>query len=364
MLHKPWVRYAIWSGIALVGVALLIILRSVLAPVLIALAVAYVCDPIIDRMEARKIPRTWGIVILLSVVGVIFLGVALYIIPKLIDQIRELTDALPEYVARLKEKWPEVQAYKDAHQEDYDQIVAWLMEQGKTHGTTLLKSVSLGVAASFRSMGTFFGRLVGLLIIPVLAFYLLRDFDIIRFKALDLVPERHREAVRDLFTELDQALGSFIKGQLTVAIILAIFYSVGLTICRCPASLLIGCIAGFANLVPYLGIALGFIPAVLLTQLAGNPIGFVIGAGLVFIAGQMLEGLVITPKVVGESVGLHPVVVMLALMVGGTYFGIVGMLLALPVAAVLLVIVRRGFSVYLQSSLYRDIHQPPPTKEF
>lgn len=354
MLQKVGFRNAVLVGIALAFVVLLMALHDVVGPILIALAVAYVFDPVIDQLERWRISRSWGIVIVLVIVCLIVTGFALYMIPKLVEQIQELAHKLPVYLDRLRELWPELKGYREQYADEFEKVLTWLETQAKTHGATLLKSLSASLASSFVSLGSFLASLVGLVIIPVLAFYLLRDFDVIKEKAVLLIPVKRREWTLGLFGELDRALGGFIKGQLTVALILAVIYSVGLFLCRCPASFLIGTIAGFANLVPYLGIAVGFLPAVLLTYLAGNPMGFVIGAGLTFIVGQMLEGLLITPKVVGESVGLHPVVVLIALMIGGTYFGMVGMILALPVSAVLMVVARRAYRAYTKSILYHE----------
>ena len=153
-------------------------------------------------------------------------------------------------------------------------------------------------------------------------------------------------------------MSNFIKGQLLVALILSVIYSIGLLIAGCPAALLIGLIAGFANLIPYLGIAVGFVPAVLLTYLSGNPLWQIIFAAVTFVIGQMLEGMVITPKVVGESIGLHPVVVLVGLMIGGTYFGFIGMILALPVTAIVMVLLRRAYNFYTKSLLYDNPNEP------
>ncbi|MCB1050704.1 MAG: AI-2E family transporter [Acidobacteria bacterium] len=355
MLSKPWVRQLALVGLIIAGLVLLILIHQVLVPIFIALALAYIFDPVIDRFELWKIPRTWGIVILCCIILLVFGGFLLYVVPRLVHQLNELQDRLPLYWDRLRDQLlPQVEAFRQEHAQEYQQGLDWLVEQGKKNGAALLASISMGVAASFKSLGSLIAKLVGLVVVPVMTFYLLRDFDKLKLQAVELVPLKRRESVIGFFSELDGALSGFIKGQLTVAIILSIIYSIGLFICGCPAPLLIGVIAGFANLVPYLGLALGLLPAVLLTYLSGNGWGFTLGAGLTFVVGQMLEGLVITPKVVGESVGLHPVVVMLALMVGGTYFGLVGMILALPSAAVLVVILKRLYGSYTRSVLFHE----------
>ena len=361
MLNRPWVRNAIIAGILILGVVLMVLLQKVVVPVFIALTIGYIFDPVIDRFEKWKVSRTWGIVIVIFLLTLAVTGLVVYLIPKLAHQIRVLADLLPGYWDTLKEKaMPQLTAYAEEHPEYVEEFKVSATNWLKENAGMLASNITTGIGSSFRSMGNFIANVVSLVIIPVLAFYFLRDFDLLKAKAADLIPLKRRQFVVDLFTEIDQALGNFIKGQMLVAIILSVIYSVGLTIADCPAPLLIGLLAGFANLVPYLGLALGFVPAVLLTYLSGNPLWQVIFAAATFVVGQMLEGMVITPKVVGDSVGLHPVVVMVALMLGGTYFGFVGMILALPVAAVLMVLIRRGYQFYLGSVLYHEEDRDPP----
>lgn len=363
MLRKPWVRVTAMVGLVFIGVLLVFSIRQVMVPVFIALAFAYIFDPVIDLFEKWKIPRSLGICILILLMVLGMTGFALYLIPKIISQLNDLKERLPDYISKLNDQlMPQVEAFRIEHAAEYEQGMDWLMEQGKKHGATLISSISAGIAASFKSIGSFLAGVVGLVVVPVLTFYLLRDFDRMKEKAVDLIPPKRRESVVSFFSDLDKALSGFIKGQLIVAVILSIIYTIGLAIVGCPAPLLIGLLAGFANLVPYLGLAVGLVPALLLTYLSGQGWVMTAGAGLTFIVGQMLEGMVITPKVVGESVGLHPVVVMLALMVGGSYFGLVGMILALPTAAILVVVVKRLHNLYTKSILFHEDDKPSPAQ--
>ena len=366
MLHKPWIRNLIILAALILALVLMISLQKVIVPILIALAIGYVGDPVIDKFEEWKINRTWGIVILVISLILVLLGLSLYILPKLSYQVQELAQKFPTYWESFRDKLlPRLTSYAEEHPDQVNQVkeasMAWLQE----NAGVLLQNVTRSMASSFKSVGGFFANILSLVIIPVLAFYFLRDFDIIKIKILKLIPLKRQKFAVDLCIELDQALGNFIKGQLLVAVILSFIYSIGLTIAGCPASLLIGIIAGFANLIPYLGIALGFVPAVLLTYLTGNPMWQVLVSGLTFIVGQLLEGMVITPKVMGESVGLHPVVVLVALMIGGGYFGFVGMILALPACAVLMVLLRRTYAYYVNSVLYHEgeLAPTPPSDQ-
>lgn len=355
MTRKVWFRPTAQAGLVLLLLAAIVLLREVLLPLFIALGAAYVFDPLIDRFERWKIPRTWGILLLTLLIALALTGILLYVVPRLAQQLEELQTRLPGYWNRASTSLlPRLESFRQQHALEFDQGLAWLIEQAKSHGGALLAGVSAGLAASFRSLGSLLAKLVGLVIIPVMTFYLLRDFDELKAKATELIPPRRREWVVNFFGELDAALSSFIKGQITVALILSLIYSTGLFLFGCPAPLLIGLVAGFANLIPYLGLALGLLPAVLLTYLSGNGLAFTLGAGATFVVGQMLEGMVITPRIVGKSVGLHPVVVMVALMVGGTYFGFAGMILALPTTAVLVVVFRRLHAAYVKSVVFHE----------
>ncbi len=361
LLNKLWFRNLVIFLALVLLLSLLISLQKIVAPLSIALAIGYVGDPIIDKLEEWKISRTWGIVILIFILILTMFGLTLYIVPKVLAQIQELLQKFPAYWETFRDKLlPQLTTYAQEHKEQVENLkeaaLTWLQD----NAGVLLTNITTNLASSFKSVGAFVANILSLIIIPVLAFYFLRDFDIMKGKVVKLIPLKRQKYIVDLFTELDLALGNFIKGQLLVALILAVIYSIGLTIAGCPASLLIGIVAGFANLIPYLGIALGFVPAVLLTYLTGNPMWQIILSGVTFIVGQMLEGMVITPKIVGESVGLHPVVVLIALMVGGGYFGFIGMILALPASAVLLVLFKRGYHYYIGSVLYHEGVLPSP----
>jgi len=352
MISKPWIRNSIIVGLLLLILALMLAIKQVLAPVFVALAIAYVGDPLIDWFEKHKISRTLGIVILLTVFALGLVGFGYYLIPRLVTEISSLAQDMPKYWDTFYKR---VQPFIEGHEAEVkvwtEKGIAWAEE----NAGMLASNISAAVLTSFRSIGSFFANMLGLLIIPVLAFYFLRDFDIMTEKAKQLIPIKRRELAISLLTDLHVALSNFIKGQLLVALILSVIYSIGLLIAGCPAAILIGLIAGFANLIPYLGIALGLVPAVLLTYLAPDAqMWQVIFAASTFLVGQMLEGMLITPKVVGESVGLHPVVVMVGIMIGGTYFGLMGMILALPATAVVMVLLRRSFSYYTSSIIYHE----------
>ena len=194
--------------------------------------------------------------------------------------------------------------------------------------------------------------LANLVIIPVVMFYLLRDFDAINNKLLALVPPRLQNEVEEVMRDIDQVLSRFVRGQLMVAGLMGLMYSAGLFLCDTPMSLSLGMMAGLFNIVPYLGLILGLVPSVLLTYIDSQEWLSVVSVVGVFAIAQAIEGMVITPRVVGDNIGLHPVAVILAVLLGGELFGIAGMILGVPGVAVINVLLSRGIAQYKGSTLY------------
>ena len=196
--------------------------------------------------------------------------------------------------------------------------------------------------------------IANLVIIPVVMFYLLRDFDSINKRLLALIPPRLQEKTRELVLEIDQVLSSFVRGQLVVVALMGLMYAFGLFLCDTPMSLSLGLMAGLVNLVPYLGLVLGFVPAAILTFMHTQEWLAVLGVAGVFAFVQGIEGMIITPRIVGENIGLHPVAVIFAVLLGGELFGLVGMLLGVPIVAILNVLFSRSIFQYKNSPFYSD----------
>ena len=185
-----------------------------------------------------------------------------------------------------------------------------------------------------------------------MAFYLLKDIDKITAKISDSFPMKYRDTIVDVFSEIDSKIKNFLKGQLIVSVILAIIYSIGLSIFNVPLAVVIGLVAGLANIIPYLGIAIGLIPALTLSYLDSHSLVNLVGVVGTFVVAQALEGTVISPRVVGEKVGLHPVMVIVAILLGGHFFGFVGILVAVPAASIVLVLFSRAYNWYLNSHYF------------
>jgi predicted PurR-regulated permease PerM len=327
--------------------------RRVIMPFFIAFALAYLLDPLVDRLENWKLSRTLSVVSLMLVFFALILGACLLIFPLLRLQAENLTKNLPVYID-VVQNWlrPFLEKVAGLDQQKIQEI---LNEGMARFGELPLKILSFATTFLWDSLSSLFSVILmvaNLVIIPVVMFYLLRDFDTINKKVLTLIPPRFKEKIVETVGEIDQVLASFVRGQLMVGLLMGLLYSTGLYVIGTPMSLFIGLIAGLANLVPYLGVIVGFFPAALLTYLQVQewlPVLWVVG---VFGVVQMLEGMVITPRVLGENIGLHPVAVIFAVLLGGELFGLVGIILGVPAVAVLNVLIRRGILQYKKSSFF------------
>lgn len=327
--------------------------RRVMTPFFIAFAVAYLLDPLVDKLETWKLSRTTSVVALLSSFFLITFVASLIFIPLFRVQVHNLAENLPDYLTAVK-GWfqPFLEQVAGIDKEKIQEILQEGTQKLGELPVQLLGTATQWLWSSINSVVNAILVMVNIVIIPVAMFYLLRDFDDIVERVGNLVPPRFAEQTTDVAKEIDSVLSQFVRGQLMVATFMAVLYSLGLLLCGTPMSLFIGMLAGYANLVPYLGLVLGFVPAVLLTFLKFQTWQSLVGVVLVFGVVQALEGMVFTPRVVGDKVGLHPVVIMLAVLVGAELFGLLGVLLAVPVAAVLNVLARRGLLTYKKSSAF------------
>ncbi|MDA0692125.1 MAG: AI-2E family transporter [Nitrospinae bacterium] len=327
--------------------------RRVIMPFFVAFALAYLLDPLVDRLENWKLSRTLSVVSLMLVFFALILGACLLIFPLLRLQAENLTKSLPTYID-VVQNWlrPFLEKVAGLDQQKIQEILNEGMARFGELPLKILSFVSTFLWDSLSSLFSVLLMIANLVIIPVVMFYLLRDFDTINEKVLALIPPRFKEKTVETVREVDRVLASFVRGQLMVGLLMGLLYSTGLYVIGTPMSLFIGLVAGLANLVPYLGVIVGFFPAALLTYLQVQewlPVLWVVG---VFGVVQMLEGMVITPRVLGENIGLHPVAVIFAVLLGGELFGLVGIILGVPLVAVLNVLIRRGILHYKKSAFF------------
>jgi predicted PurR-regulated permease PerM len=329
--------------------------RAVLLPFLIAFAIAYMLDPVIDRMEAKNINRTIAILLLLLLLFLLFIVVVALAGPLVITQVEEGAKALPGYFQRLiAEIKPLIAAIPSVDQKQVEQTIRDGLSTLGDLPLTIIKGVTGWVWAGMSSVMGAVVALFNAIIIPVATFYLLNDFDRIVAKLADRVPPRFRTPVFRFAGKTDAALAGFFRGQMIVALTMSCYLSIGLFAVGTPMGLAIGLAAGMASIVPYLSAVVGFLPALLLTWLQYGDATHVALVMAVFISAQMLEGFVISPKVLEDAVGLHPVAVMAALLAGGHFLGFVGVVIAVPTAAVLKVAIGEADDWYLASDFYRE----------
>jgi len=338
---------------------LIYLLTPILSPFLIGILLAYLGDPLVDRLERWRLSRTWAVVLVFALFSLILLVLLLVLVPLLGRQLVRLYELTPQMLDWLQHSalpWAQAQLGLAEGFWRFDQLKAAFSEHlGKT--TDIVGAVLAQATASSLAL---LGWLGNLLLIPVVSFYLLRDWDVMVAKLRGLLPRTREGLVVRLLGECHEVLGAFLRGQLLVMLALGVVYASGLMIIGLELGLLIGVLAGLASLVPYMGFVIGIGAAVTagLFQFGGDfyPL---LGICMVFMVGQLLEGMLLTPWLVGDRIGLHPVAVIFAILAGGQLFGFTGVLLALPVAAVIMVLLRHVHDLYKLSELYGESPSGP-----
>jgi len=351
-----------WATVALVIILLIWGLRSILLPFAAGLATAYFLDPLVDRVERLGIGRTLATSM---VTALFFLAIAALIAvlaPILQTQVMQLIDSLPEYLQRLRELvtpiWQRVMdALPAAGEQDNKETLAAVAENAAGLIGKVLNGILGSGMALFNILSLFF-------ITPVVAFYLLRDWDGIIHRVHSWLPREHAPVIRVQASKIDDALAGFLRGQAMVCMIQALLYSIGLSAIGLKFGLIVGILTGMATFIPYVGNLLGIAASTILVllQFGFDPLQLGLVWGL-FLVIQTFESLYLTPKLVGERVGLHPVWVIFALMAGGALLGFLGVLIAVPVAAAIGVLVRFGLERYLDSRMFHGrpvIPREPP----
>lgn len=345
-----------WSGALALLLIALWTLGNAMMPFILGAAVAYLLDPLADRLERYGLSRTAAVVVITLIALLILVAVMLMLVPLLIEQTTALINTAPQMADKLQQflmrRFPEI------------------FTEGSTINTALTDLGKTVSAKGGELVSTVLGSVMGvvsvvmlLVVAPVVAFYLLLDWDDMVARLDDLLPREHAGTVRMLAHDIDKALSGFVRGQGLVILILGTFYSIGLGLVGLPFGVAIGVMAASLSFIPYVGVLLGGATAigVALFSFWNEPM-WIAAVVAIFAAGQMVEGNYLQPKIVGGSIGLHPVWLMLALTVFGSLFGFVGLLVAVPLAAALGVLVRFAAGRYKESAIYtgREVPAPPP----
>ena len=321
-------------------------LSSVLMPFVAGMILAYLLDPLVDRVEKIGIRRSLSTFFVLTIFFVCSAGSSLLLLPVILNQLSNLTSFLPTLISNLEPFMRHVRSLVDnaIKADNSNQLSLPVADILNWAGGFLTEIISSSLA---------FANLLSLIIItPIVAFYLLRDWDLIINKVKSWMPITQKVRIVEQVVKVDRSLSALVRGQGTVCLILALYYSVSLTAVGLQFGILIGIFAGIVSFIPFVGAILGAIFSIgfsIIQFETYTPIFFVAG---IFLVGQVLEGNFLTPKLIGEAVGLHPVWVIFALLTGATLFGFLGVLLALPIAVVVAVLIRFSLRSYLESEIY------------
>jgi len=343
-----------WAAVIAGVVWVIWLLAPILTPFVLALLLAWLGDPLVDRVQRAGRSRTVAVTLVFLLATLLLVLALMLLVPMIERQIITLINAMPQM-----RNWAIGTAIPWLEAKTGMQLVAWLdperlidwmrrhWEQAGGAAKTLFGYVS-------RSGFAMVTWVINLALLPILAFYFLRDWDRLVERLASAIPRAYIGTVSRLAQESNEVLGGFIRGQFLVMLALGAIYATGLSIVGLNLGLLIGIIAGFISFIPYLGATTGIVLALLaaIVQAQGLDVKLLIGVGVVFTVGQLLESYVLTPRIVGDKIGLHPVAVIFAVMAGGQLFGFLGMLLALPVAAVANVLLRYAHAQYTCSDLY------------
>ena len=340
----------VFAVLAFVGL-MFYLLQPILFPFVVGALVAYLGDPAVDALERFRLNRTFAVVLVFILLTTVVVVSLLFMVPLLLDQLDALIRKIPQlyqWATQVAAPWAQQRFGLPAgllpHLDWSSQLADNWQSLGKMMAQTGKKLTGSGVAilAGVTSMA----------LMPVVAFYLLRDWDILMGKMLRLMPVAWQDRTSQIVGEADEVVGAFIRGQLIVMCALGLIYGTGLWLLGIQLALLLGLLAGLASLVPYLGFIVGVISSLIAAYFQFHDWSIMLWVVVVFGVGQAVESMVLTPVLVGDRIGLHPVAVIFALLAGGQLAGFIGVVVALPVAAVITVFARHGMDHYRASDLY------------
>jgi len=349
---KFYVSPYLWLVIFFTFFYTLYVLRSVLMPFVAGILLAYLLDPMVDKLEKFKLSRLSSTLIVCFVTILIIVPALVLLIGMIENQISLLIQATPKYLTLIMEKIRPT--LENLNERFPDLKSANIEELVKNNIGNSMKFIGKVLKALISNGFALINLISLLLIMPIVTFYMLRDWDNFVKKFESLLPKKSKKSIMATFKDIDKIIAGFIRGQLSVCLILGIFYSIGLKLVGLELGLLVGFIAGIISFIPYVGSITGFVVGCILAFAQYGDITHVLYVVGVFMLGQFIEGNFLTPKLVGESVGLHPVWVMFALLAGGVLLGFLGLMLAVPLAAIIGVLVRLAIKRYKLSSLYLD----------
>ncbi len=343
-------QYALMAAAFAVLAAFLYVFSGVLTPFITAALLAYLFDPGVVYLQRLRLPRTPAIVIVFTLGFTVLIGSLVLLVPMLEPQLRTLIGNLPqglEWLQGTARPWLE-QLGLELPTFDAESLKAIL----RTHGREAGGYVAGALSQASRSGAALVQFAVTLAVIPVITFFLLRDWHTLIARLQQLIPPRYLGTLTELAQRADARVGAFLRGQLTVMLAMAVIYTLGLKLAGLELALAVGLVAGLVSFVPYLGFIVGIALASIAMLVQTHSVGDLLPVLGVFTIGQLLEGMLLTPLLVGDRIALHPVMVIFAVLAGGELFGFIGILLALPVTAVLAVVIEYAYARYRASAWY------------
>lgn len=344
---QKWLGFgsAVFSG------WILYLLSPILMPFIVSALLAYLGDPLVDRLERTRLSRTLSVCVVFAIMSLFGLILLLFIVPRLEQQITGLVTRLPQFISWAQEHiLPRISVVLGLETDTLDlDVMKGALADNMKDISGMVGRLAVNLTKSGQLMMVWIAYLT---LIPVVTFYLLRDWDILMGKIHNLIPRPYEKLVSTLARQCDAVLAEFMRGQLSVMLVQVVFYSISLWLVGLEFSLLIGLLAGLVSFVPYLGFIVGIGVASVVGFLQFHDFIHLIYILIIFGVGQIIEGMFLSPLLLGDRIGLHPVAVIFAVMAGGQLFGLVGVLVALPVAAVIVVLLRHIHKHYLESNLY------------
>jgi predicted PurR-regulated permease PerM len=344
-----------WLAILALGIGMVYLARSVLIPFLIAFLLAYAFDPVVvflERRGGRRFLAIWFVIVIIAAVLILFL---LVVIPIIQEEITRALEQFPRYLEYIRTDFlPYLEERFGIHiPKTYEEITETVLPRLKEAAPNIFRPVTAVLLSFFSNTAYLLSAIANLIVIPFAFYYFLKDFEALKAKVWESIPPRHRLEVSRWLRELDRSLAGFIRGQLLVVVFLAILYGIGLTLIGVDLAFVLGIIGAFGEIVPYVGFVVGLSLSVLVSLLQFQDFLHPLYVVLLFAAIQSVQGLVIAPLIMGQQVGLHPLVVIAAVYIGGDLFGFIGILLAVPGAAVVVVLLKALVEHYRRSPLYR-----------
>lgn len=347
-----------WGGATILLLLFVYAFGSVLLPFVLGVAIAYLLDPVVERLTRWKMPRAGAALTILGLFALFLLMVLALVLPVVTRELTQLATAMPTYAEKI---WTLIIPYVSWVQERLGQDDLDGLKESLRGNIDKLLTVGGGVAAGLATGGQkVVGFVTTLALTPIVAYYMMKEWPRMKDWINSLLPRKHYDTIRDLLAQIDAKVAGFVRGQLTVAFMLGVGYAIALSIAGLNYGFLIGFMAGVLSIIPLVGSAVGLIVAVIVAWFQSGTVGYTAIIAGIFLAGQFIEGNFLSPKLLGDSVGLHPLWILFALMAGGAMAGIVGMLLAVPVVAAIGVLAGFAIRLYKNSAYFAEESVLPP----